>query len=57
MDIHPHTLRRWCAINLIRNGMDIRRAQLLSEHANLTVQVCLQFQDSEIREEYDAVAF
>ena len=56
--IHPHTLRHSFAINLVRNGMDIRRAHLLLGHANLnTTQVYLQFRDSDIREAYDAVAF
>jgi len=56
--IHPHTLRHSFAINLVRNGMDIRRVQLLLGHANLnTTQVYLQFRDSDIREAYDAVAF
>ncbi len=56
--IHPHTLRHSYAINLVRNGMDIRRVQLLLGHANLnTTQVYLQFRDSDIREAYDAVAF
>lgn len=40
--IHPHTLRRSYAISLVRNGMDIRRVQLLLGHANLnTTQVYL----------------
>jgi len=57
-DIHPHTLRRSFAINLVRNGMDIRRVQLLLGHANLnTTQVYLRFRDSDIREAYDAIAF
>ncbi len=41
-----------------RNGMDIRRVQLLLGHAGLnTMQVYLQFRDSVIREVYDAVMF
>jgi len=57
-DTHPHTLSRSFAINLVRNGVDTRKVQLLLGHTNLnTTQVYLQFRDSDIREVYDAVAF
>ncbi|MGZ4904945.1 MAG: tyrosine-type recombinase/integrase [Halobacteriota archaeon] len=32
---HDHTLRHSFALNLVRNGVDIRRVQLLLGHANL----------------------
>ncbi len=58
LDIHPHTLRHSFAINLVRNGVDIRRVQLLLGHRSIaTTQVYLQFDDQDVRAAYDSVAF
>jgi integrase/recombinase XerD len=58
VDIHPHTLRHSFAINLIRNGVDLRRLQLLLGHQSIaTTQIYLQFDDKDIRAAYDTVAF
>ena len=46
------------AINMIRNGVDIRRVQLLLGHAGIqTTTVYLQFKDADLREVYDKVEF
>jgi integrase/recombinase XerD len=58
IDAHPHTLRHSFAINMIRNGVDIRRVQLLLGHADIqTTTVYLQFKDADLREVYDKVEF
>jgi len=58
IDAHPHTLRHSYAINMIRNGVDIRRVQLLLGHAGIqTTTVYLQFKDADLREAYDKVEF
>jgi site-specific recombinase XerD len=58
VDVHPHTLRHSYAINMIRNGVDIRRVQLLLGHAGIqTTTVYLQFKDADLREVYDKVEF
>ena len=58
VDIHPHVLRHSYAIQLIRNGVDIRRVQLLLGHAGIqTTTVYLQFKDADLREVYDKVTF
>lgn len=58
LDIHPHTLRHSFAINLIKNGVDIRRVQLLLEHRSIaTTQIYLNFDDKDIRAAYDIVIF
>src|SRR5208337_4358678 len=54
--IHPHTLRHSFAIHLVRQGMDLRRLQLMLGHSSLSVtQVYLQFQDKDLREAYEKV--
>jgi len=56
--IHPHTLRHSFAINMVRQGTDLRRLQLMLGHSSLSItQVYLQFNDNDIREAYDKVAF
>jgi len=56
--IHPHTLRHSFAINLVRGGTDLRRVQLMLGHSSLNVtQIYLQFNDNDLREAYDKVAF
>jgi integrase/recombinase XerD len=56
--IHPHTLRHSFAINLVRGGTDLRRVQLMLGHSSLSItQVYLQFNDNDLREAYEKVAF
>ena len=44
--------------HLMRNGMNIRRVQLLLGHNNLnTIQVYLQFRDEDLRDVYNIVKF
>jgi len=58
LNTHPHTLRHSFAINLVRNGVDIRRVQLLLGHRSIaTTQVYLQFDDQDVRAAYDSVSF
>jgi site-specific recombinase XerD len=59
VDIHlSHTFRHSYAINMIRNGVDIRRVELLLGHAGIqTTTVCLQFKDADLREVYDKGEF
>ena len=47
--IRPHTFRHSFAIHLIKSEVDIRRVQLLLDHANLnTTQGYLQFKDEDL---------
>jgi integrase/recombinase XerD len=56
--IHPHTLRHSFAIHMVRSGTDLRRLQLMLGHTSLsTTQVYLQFNDDDLREVYEKVAF
>jgi integrase/recombinase XerD len=56
--IHPHTLRHSFAIHLVRSGTDLRRLQLILGHTSLSItQVYLQFNDNDLREAYEKVAF
>jgi integrase/recombinase XerD len=56
--IHPHTLRHSFAIHMVRSGTDLRRLQLMLGHTSLsTTQVYLQFNDNDLREAYEKVAF
>ena len=56
--IHPHTLRHSFAIHLVRQGTDLRRLQLMLGHTSLSItQVYLQFNDKDLREAYEKVAF
>jgi len=56
--IHPHTLRHSFAIHLVRSGTDLRRVQLMLGHTSLSItQVYLQFNDNDLREAYEKVAF
>jgi integrase/recombinase XerD len=56
--IHLHTLRHSFAINLVRGGTDLRRVQLMLGHSSLNItQVYLQFNDNDLREAYEKVAF
>ena len=56
--IHPHTLRHSFAVHLVRSGMDLRRLQLMLGHSSLSItQVYLQFNDNDLREAYEKVAF
>jgi integrase/recombinase XerD len=56
--IHPHTLRHSFAIHLVRQGTDLRRLQLMLGHTSLSItQVYLQFNDNDLREAYEKVAF
>ena len=58
VNIHPHTLRHSFAINLVRGGTDLRRLQLMLGHTSLSItQVYLQFNDNDLREAYEKVAF
>ena len=58
VNIHPHTLRHSFAINLVRGGTDLRRVQLMLGHTSLSItQVYLQFNDNDLREAYEKVAF
>ena len=58
VEVHPHTFRHSFAIHLVRNGMDLRRVQLLLGHSNLnTTQVYLQFKDEDLREGYNKIEF
>ena len=57
-DVHPHTFRHSYAINMIRNGCDIRRLQQVLGHASLnTTAVYLQFNDKDIQDVYERVPF
>ncbi len=57
-DIHPHTFRHSYAINMIRNGCDIRRLQQVLGHASLnTTAVYLQFNDKDLQDVYERVLF
>jgi integrase/recombinase XerD len=56
--IHPHTLRHSFAVHMVRSGTDLRRLQLMLGHTSLsTTQVYLQFNDDDLREAYEKVAF
>jgi len=58
INIHPHTLRHSFAINMVRGGTDLRRVQLMLGHTSLSItQVYLQFNDNDLREAYEKVAF
>jgi integrase/recombinase XerD len=58
VNIHPHTLRHSFAINLVRGGTDLRRVQLMLGHSSLSItQIYLQFNDNDLREAYEKVAF
>ena len=58
VNIHPHTLRHSFAINMVRGGTDLRRVQLMLGHTSLSItQVYLQFNDNDLREAYEKVAF
>jgi integrase/recombinase XerD len=58
VDIHPHTFRHSFAIHLVRSGLDLRRVQQLLGHSNLnTTQVYLQFNDQDLCEGYNKIAF
>jgi integrase/recombinase XerD len=58
LKIHPHTLRHSFAVHMVRSGTDLRRLQLMLGHTNLsTTQVYLQFNDDDLREAYEKVAF
>ncbi len=57
-DIHPHTFRHSYAINLVRQGCDIRRLQLFLGHSSIaTTAVYLQFNDEDLRDIYDRMTF
>jgi len=56
IDAHPHSLRQSYAINMIRNGVDIRRVQLLLGHADIqTTTIYPQFKDRDLRDVYNKV--
>jgi integrase/recombinase XerD len=56
--IHPHTLRHSFAVHMVRSGTDLRRLQLMLGHTSLnTTQVYLQFNDDDLRQAYERVAF
>jgi len=58
VNIHPHTLRHSFAINMVRGGTDLRRVQLMLGHTSLSItQVYLQFNDNDLREAYEKIAF
>ena len=58
VDIHPHSFRHSFAINMVRQGTDLRRVQQLLGHTNLnTTAVYLQFKDADMREVYERVEF
>jgi len=57
-DIHPDAFRHSYAINIVRNGVDLRRLQQLLGHSNIqTTTVYLQFRDQDLREVYNKVEF
>ena len=56
--IHLHTLRHSFAVHMGRSGTDLRRLQLMLGHTSLsTTQVYLQFNDDDLRDAYEKVAF
>ena len=58
VNIHPHSFRHSFAINMVRQGTDLRRVQQLLGHTNLnTTAVYLQFKDADMREVYERVEF
>ncbi|MGZ7131398.1 MAG: tyrosine-type recombinase/integrase [Halobacteriota archaeon] len=51
-------MRHSFAIHLVRSGTDLRRVQLMLGHSSLSItQVYLQFNDNDLREAYEKVAF
>ncbi len=45
-------------IHMVRQGTDLRRVQLMLGHSSLSItQVYLQFNDNDLREAYEKVAF
>ncbi len=57
-DVHPHTFRHSYAINMVRQGCDIRRLQLFLGHSSIaTTAIYLQFNDDDLRDIYDRVSF
>ncbi len=57
-DVSPHTFRHSYAINMVRQGCDIRRLQLLLGHSSMaTTVIYLQFNDDDLRDIYDRVSF
>jgi integrase/recombinase XerD len=58
LDVHLQMLRHSYAINMVRNGVDIRRVQLLLGHAGIqTTTFYLQFKIADLREVYNKVEF
>ena len=56
--VHPHLFRHSYAINLIRQGCDVRRLQMLLGHAGIqTTSVYLRFNDEDIKQIYDQAVF
>ncbi|HXY88517.1 MAG TPA: site-specific integrase [Candidatus Acidoferrales bacterium] len=50
VNMHPHSFRHSFAINIVRQGTDLRRVQQLLGHTNLnTTAVYLQFKDADIK--------
>ncbi len=54
--IHPHIFRHSFAVNLVKNGLDVRKLQMLLGHSRLSASAFyLQFSQKDVSEELQEI--